>query len=134
MVEIYSLSRFVIFSTLTEELKCQGRTGEIQDSILQNGYLDMLKLEVENNTQDVPIKSSKHLGNNIDIIAMAFNSPILDLPHLCTYINFLNMIPLTYPAFICAEALSVISLDSGDVEIGYGLKEIDSALRAAEER
>ena len=32
---------------------CQGRAGEIQDSILQNGYLDMLKLEVENNTQDV---------------------------------------------------------------------------------
>ena len=41
MVEIYSLSR------------CQGRAREIQDSILQNGYLDMLKLEVENNTQDV---------------------------------------------------------------------------------
>ena len=32
---------------------CQGRAGEIQNSILQNGYLDMLKLEVENNTQDV---------------------------------------------------------------------------------
>ena len=32
---------------------CQGRAGEIQDSILQNAYLDMLKLEVENNTQDV---------------------------------------------------------------------------------
>ena len=30
-----------------------GEAGEIQDSILQNGYLDMLKLEVENNTQDV---------------------------------------------------------------------------------
>ena len=32
---------------------CQGRAGEIQDSILQNGYLDMLKLEGEDNTQDV---------------------------------------------------------------------------------
>ena len=64
------------------------------------------------------MKSSKHLGNHIDFIAMAFNSPILDLPHLSSYTNFLNMIALTYPAFICAEALSVISLDSGDVEIG----------------
>ena len=57
---------------------------------------------------------------------MSFNSPILDLPHLGSYTNFLNMIALTYPAFICAEAISlywavsVISLDSGDVEIGYG--------------
>ena len=67
------------------------------------------------------MKSSKHQGNHIDFIAMAFNSPILDLPHLYSYTNFLNMIALTYPAFICAEALSVISLDSGDVEIGYGL-------------
>ena len=31
------------------------------------------------------------------------------------------MIAMTYPAFICAEALSVIRLDSGDVENGYGL-------------
>ena len=52
---------------------------------------------------------------------MAFNSPILDLPRLCSCTNFLNMIALTYRAFICAEALSVISLDSGDVEIGCGL-------------
>ena len=64
------------------------------------------------------MKSSKHLGNHIDFIAMAFNSPILDLPYLCSYTNFLNMVALTYPAFICAEALSLISLDSGDVEIG----------------
>ena len=49
---------------------------------------------------------------------MAFNSPILDLPDLCSYTNFLNVIALTYTAFICAEAFSVISLDSGDVDIG----------------
>ena len=63
------------------------------------------------------MKISKHLETNIDFIAMAFNSPILELPHLGSYTNFLNMIALTYPAYICAEA-SVISLDSGDVEIG----------------
>ena len=38
------------------------------------------------------MKSAKHLGNHIDFIAMAFNSPILDLPNLCSYNNFLNMI------------------------------------------
>ena len=67
------------------------------------------------------MKGSKYLGNHIGFIAKAFNSLILHLPYLCSYTNFLNMIALTYPAFICAEALSVISLDCGDVEIGYRL-------------
>ena len=31
------------------------------------------------------MKISKHLGNHIDFIAMAFDSPILDLPHLGSY-------------------------------------------------
>ena len=42
-----------LFPCCVELDPCQGRAGEIQDSTLQNGYLDMLKLEVENNTQDV---------------------------------------------------------------------------------
>ena len=47
-----SLSPDIIFYHLRCHHNCQGRAGEIQDSILQNGYLDMLKLEGENNTQD----------------------------------------------------------------------------------
>ena len=58
---IYVSKSYELRSTMTDMIIheiyfpvcCQGRAGEIQDSILQNGYLDMLKLEVENNTEDV---------------------------------------------------------------------------------
>ena len=43
---------------------------------------------------------------------------LLGISRVTLHITTLNMIALTYPAFICAEAISVISLDSGDVEIG----------------